>query len=176
MLKKAAFVLALSLTALLPAHASGNVKAGLWEVTTQSAALQNMPKVSPEQIEQMRKMGVDISQLQSGAIISKLCITKEMAQRDQLPQMEQAQRGCKLGNTQHTSNGYTTDIVCAGPEMKGKGVTKVTFASNQSFSASSEFSGTVNGQAFTDRSDVSGKWVDADCGSVKPIPDPQQKK
>lgn len=124
----------------------------------------------------MRKMGVDVSQLQTGVIVSKMCITKEMAERDQLPQIDQTQVGCKLGNTLRQENSYTSDITCDGPQLKGKGVSKATFTSNESFSSSSEFKGTVNGQPVNDRSELSGKWIGADCGSVKPVPDGQKKK
>jgi hypothetical protein len=175
MLKTFVSALTASMLFVMSAYGAGAMKAGLWEVTTQSAAMKNMPKVPPEQIEQMRKMGVDISQLQSGAIVSKICITKDMAQRNQLP-MDQALNGCKTGSTKQSASGYTTDIVCKGPEMKGKGLATVSFASDESFSTSTEFQGTINGQPISDRSDTSGKWISTGCGSVKPIAPETPKK
>jgi hypothetical protein len=84
--------------------------------------------------------------------------------------------GCKTGNTKQSATGYTTDIVCKGPDMKGKGLATVSFASGESFSTSTEFQGTINGQPINDRSDTSGKWIGPDCGSVKPVAPETQKK
>lgn len=176
MLKYAVSVLGLSLAFGSSVFAAGNVKAGLWELTTESAAMKNMPEISPEQIEQMRKMGVDLTRLQSGVIINKVCVTKEMAARDELPQMNHKESGCEIRNQQHTGSNYTMDVICDGPKMKGKGVLKTSFSGNESFSSSSEFKGMVNGTPINDRNSTSGKWLSADCGSIKPIPEMPPRK
>ena len=160
----------------MPGLAAGNIKPGLWEMTMQSDMTKNMPKMSPEQIQQMRKMGVDVTQLQSGTIVNKICITKEMAERDDVAQMNAKETGCELKNAQRSGTTYTVDMVCNGPTMKGKGTIKTVYASDQSFSASSTFKGTVGGRPVDDRNDSSGKWLGANCGAVKPIQDPMQKK
>jgi hypothetical protein len=159
------------------AHAQVGVKPGLWEVTTQSSEMKELPKMSPEQTEQLRKLGVDIAKLQSGAIVTKICISKQMAERDPFPQIDQAQSGCKIGETHRTDSGYLADIVCDSPGMKGKGVVKATYASNESFTTSLEFTGTSGTRQIEyDRSDASGKWLGSDCGSLKPIGDVRSRK
>ncbi len=172
----AIFGVALMLLSAMPGYAAGNIKPGLWEMTMQSDMMKNMPKISPEQIQQMRKMGIDVAQLQSGTIVNKVCITKEMAERDEVSQMNAKETGCELKNTQRSGTTYTMDMVCNGPAMKGKGTIKTVYASDQSFSTSSTFKGTVGGRPVDDRNDSSGKWLDANCGSVKPIQDSMQKK
>jgi hypothetical protein len=177
MLKIALSTLALSL--LLAGHANvaaaaGHMKPGLWEITTQSDAMQSMPKIPPEQIERMRKMGVEVPQLQNGAIVSKVCITPDMAQRQQLPQADQNGKDCTTSAPQTQGNGYTADIVCKGPNLKGKGTLKASFASDASFSSSSTFNGTAGGQPIKDHSVTSGKWLSTDCGAVKPVMPPQK--
>ncbi|WP_382232711.1 DUF3617 domain-containing protein [Herminiimonas aquatilis] len=142
---------------------------GLWEMTLQSSSMKNVPKISPEQIEKMRKMGVDMSQLQGGAIVNRICITKEMAARESLPQMNHKESGCEMKNQQRTSDGYTMGMVCDGAQMKGKGTVRTVLASDRSFSTTSEFKGTMQGVQVNDRTDTSGKWLSADCGSVRPI-------
>lgn len=175
MLKIATTTLAASLVLAAHAHAAGNMKPGLWEITTQSDAMQSMPKIPPEQIERMRKMGVDVPQLQNGAIVSKVCITPEMAQREQWPRPEQDGKDCTTGAPQTQGNGYTADIVCNGPNVKGKGTVKASFTGNTSFSSSTSFNGTAGGRPIKDHSVTSGKWLAADCGAVQPAA-PLQKK
>ncbi len=160
---------ALALACAIPSFAAGSMQPGLWEVTQQSSSMKNMPKISPEQIEQMRKMGVDMAQLQSGAIVNRICITKEMAARENLPQMNHKESGCEIKNQKRTSDGYTMDMICDGAQMKGKAVSKTVFASDRSFSTSTEFKGTMQGMPVSDRTDTSGKWLSSDCGSVRPI-------
>lgn len=165
----------LMLSSSISVFAAGSMKPGLWEVTLQSSSMKNIPKISPEQIEQMRKMGVDMAQLQTGAIVNKICITKDMAESDNLPQMNHKDSGCEMKNQKRTSDGYTMDLICDGAQMKGKGISKTVFASDQSFSTTSEFKGTMQGVPVNDRTDTSGKWLSADCGSVRPIRGAQGK-
>jgi hypothetical protein len=173
MRKSTISVLAVSLLFAATAQAAGNMKPGLWEITTQSDAMQNMPKIPPAQIERMRKMGVDVPQFQNGAIVSKVCISKETAERSQWPQPDQGGKDCKTGAAQQQGSSYTADIVCDGPDMKGKGTLKASFASNESFSSSTDFKGTAGGRPIQDHSVTSGKWLGADCGSVRPAPPPR---
>lgn len=164
-------VVAVLLFCSISSFAAGSIKPGLWEVTLQSSSMQGMPKISPEQIEQMRKLGIDMSQLQTGAIVNKICITKEMAERENLPQMNHKESGCETKNQKRNSDGYTMELICNGPQMKGRGTSKTVFASDQSFSTTSEFKGTMQGVPVNDRTDTSGKWLNTDCGAVRPIRD-----
>lgn len=163
-------VLAVSLLCAAAAQAAGNMKPGLWEITTQSDAMQSMPKIPPAQIERMRKMGVDVPQFQNGAIVSKVCISKEAAERSQWPQPDQGNKDCKTGAPQQQGADYTADIVCDGPNMKGKGTLRASFAGNESFSSSTDFKGSAGGHPIQEHSVTSGKWLSADCGSVQPVP------
>ncbi len=167
-------IFALSTVSMVaPAVAAGNMKPGLWEMTTQSPMMKNMPKISPEQIEQANKMGIDISQLQSGAIVNKVCITKEMAERDEPPPMSGKEAGCEVTSQSRTGATYRMEMACSGAEMKGKGSSKTVFSNGgESFSSTSTFDGTVQGVPVNDHIDTSGRWVNADCGSVKPIRNP----
>lgn len=170
MFKSAAILMALSFLLSAPAFSQSKMKAGLWEVTTQSSAMKNMPKIPPEQMAQMRKMGIDMSHLQTGAIVNKICITKEMAERQEVPQMNDKESGCQMKNQQSKGRGFTADMICNGPEMKGKGVIKTEFASESSFTVSSDFKGTAGGMPINDQTTTNGKWLSANCGSVKPLP------
>lgn len=168
MLKQFVCVLSLSSGLVIPVFAAENMQPGLWEVTTESALAKNIPTLPPAQIETMRKMGVDLSQLQSGTIANKVCITPEMAAKNELPKMSQKESGCEIRNQRQNGNVYTMDMVCDG-QMQGSGVSTTTFASKKSFNSRTQFSGNVNGLPLNDEAISNGKWVSADCGAVKPI-------
>lgn len=157
------------------AFAAGQMKPGLWEMTMKSDAFKNMPKMSPQQMEQMRKMGVNVPQMQDGAMLSKVCITKEMAERDQ-PPVETKEMGCQSKNYQRSGNSYSVDIVCDGPDMKGAGKVKGSFNGNTSFTSTYDFKGTSHGQPINSHTENSGKWLSAECGNVKPMAQMPPKK
>jgi hypothetical protein len=156
--------------------AAEQMKPGLWEVMIKSDAFKNIPKMSPEQMKQMRDMGVNVPQMQDGGMVSKVCITKEMAARDAAAEMAQNESGCESKNVQRTGNSYSGDIVCNGPNMKGSGKVKGSYTSNERFSSTYEFKGTAHGQPVNHRQESTGKWLSADCGSVKPMAVPANKK
>ncbi len=151
------------------------MKPGLWEMTTKTDAMASMPAMSPEQIELMRKMGIAIPQSQPGGLVTKVCITKEMAERDQPPAM-QNDSGCQSKNHQRTGNTYSMDIVCTGASMKGEGKAKGTFTGNDRFTSTYDFKGTMDGRPVTQHHASSGRWLAAECGDVKPVGEAPPKK
>jgi hypothetical protein len=159
-----------------PAWAAGQMKQGLWEMTVKSDAMKNMPKISPEQIEQMRKMGIEVPQMRDGGIITKVCVSKQMADSDRLPGLDNKDMGCQSKNMQRDGGSYSVDIVCDGSMMKGEGKAKGTFSGNESFNSTYDFKGSVHGQPVTQHAEQSGKWLSADCGNVKPVSDLMPKK
>lgn len=101
--------------------AAGQMKPGLWEMTMKSDAFKNMPKIPSEQMEQMRKMGVTVPNMQNGGIVQKVCITRQMVERDGTPQMLQAESGCESKNFKTSGNSYSGDIARSKRRGQGKG-------------------------------------------------------
>ncbi|GIZ50039.1 DUF3617 domain-containing protein [Noviherbaspirillum aridicola] len=169
---------AVLLCSLLSAQAlaAGQMKPGLWEMTTKSDAMKNMPKIPPEQMEQMRKMGVNVPQFQDGAMVTRVCITRQMAEGDQLPGLEKNEMGCQSKNMVRNGGSYSVDIVCNGAAMKGEGRAKGTFNGNESYTSTYDFKGTMHGQPVNQHSENSGRWLSADCGNVKPVAEMMPKK
>lgn len=159
-----------------PAWAADQMKPGLWEMTMKSDAMKNMPKIPPEQMEQMRKMGIDVPLIQDGAMVSRVCVTKQMAENAQMPGMDQSEMGCESKNYQRSGNSYSVDIVCNGATMKGTGKVKGSFTGNESYTSTYDFKGTMHGQPVTQHHESSGKWLAANCGNVKPAADVTRKK
>jgi Protein of unknown function (DUF3617) len=173
MRKVSRFILSLPmLSAAAFAWAAGQTKPGLWEMTIRSDAMKNMPKMSPEQMEQMeqmRRMGINMPQMQGNGMVTKVCISKEMAESDELPAMAQKEAGCQVRNMQRNAGGYSMDIVCDGSGMKGEGKAKGSFSGDSSFASTYDFKGTMHGQPVDQHHETSGKWLSADCGNIKPI-------
>ncbi|RJG06870.1 DUF3617 domain-containing protein [Noviherbaspirillum cavernae] len=166
----------LSASVSVAAFAADRMKPGLWEMTIKSDAMKAMPKLSAEQMEQMRKMGMNVPQIQDGGMVSKVCVTKEIAERDEPLDADAKEMGCQSKNFQRSGNGYSAEIVCNGALMKGEGKAKGTYSGNDSYTATYDFKGTMHGQPVTQHSETRGKWLSADCGNVKPVADFARKK
>ena len=161
-------MLPLLLCALLagPAWAAGEMKPGLWEVTMKSNALKNLPQIPPEQMEQMRKMGVNVPQFKDGGIVSKVCVTPEMATR-QAPGLDKMETGCQAKNHKRSGNSYSADIVCTGGDLKGTGKVAGTMSGSERFSSTYDFKGSMHGEPVAHHQESSGRWLAKDCGNVR---------
>ena len=146
--------------------AGGEMKPGLWELTVKSDAFKDMPRLPPEQLEQMRRMGVNVPRFSGAGVVSKVCITPQMAQ--QAPGLERMENGCRPQNFRRSGNGYSADIVCTGA-LQGSGKVSGTFAGDDRFTSLYEFKGTMNGATVDHRQESSGRWLSGDCGGVRPI-------
>lgn len=56
------------LSIVAEANAAGKMKPGLWEMTMKSDMLKSVPKIPPAQVEQMRKMGIQVPSFQDGSM------------------------------------------------------------------------------------------------------------
>jgi hypothetical protein len=155
------------------ALAAGWMKAGLWEMSTKTDAMRQMPKLTPEQEAQMKKMGVTMPAMKDGAMVTKVCISKEMAERDH-PPTGQNQSGCESKNFQRSGSSYSVDVVCDNANMKGTGSVKGTM-SGDTFTSTYDFKGTARGQPINSHHESSGKYLGADCGDIKPMADMAKK-
>lgn len=160
-------LLALCALSVNLAWAAEQMKPGLWEMTMKSDAMKNMPKIPPEQAEQMRKMGVNMPRFKDGGMVSKVCITKQMAEKH-APGLDKMENGCQAKNMKQSGNSYSADIVCSGDMMKGSGKVSGTYNGNDRFSSTYDFKGTMHGQPVSHKQQTSGRWLGTDCGSVKP--------
>lgn len=149
-----------------------NLRPGLWEITTSSDLLWLAPQIPPEEMQKWKDLaeqyGVEMPQIQMGEAISKACITQEMAEQQKFPIFYQSELGCETRNATREGNNYRLDFVCSNPELKGNGTTEGTITSPESFKGRTHFDGVAQGVPVNEYADISGRWVDASCGSVKP--------
>jgi hypothetical protein len=155
------------------AMAEDSIKPGLWEITSQNsgaasaamaqmqAQLAAMPPAQRAQIEaMMAKHGMSASGSNGGGMAIKACITPEMAQKGVVP----VQQNGKCTTTSSRS-GKTVDMsyTCATqPPSSGQG--QITFDSDTSYTM--KMHAVQNGMPVD--MNMAGRWLGADCGSIKP--------
>jgi len=153
--------------------ADDNLRPGLWEITTSSDFLWLMPQIPPDGIKNLEDLaeqyGVEMPQIQMGEAISKVCITQEMAEQKILPNFYQSELGCNTKNATREGNNYRLDFVCSGPQLQGNGTAEGTVTSPESFTGRTHFNGVYQTMPVDEYADIRGRWVDASCGSVKPM-------
>ena len=169
---------------LLAAAASGvspqSMKPGRWQVTNkmQSSSGQmeqgmaqmqeqmaNMPPEQRKMVEDMMKQrGMSIGASGGGNIAVKVCVTKEMAERKEIP----SQRGdCKTTRQQMTGNTMKMAFTCTNPPSSGEG--EVTFQGPEAYQMKMVVNTTMQGRPEKMNMEGSGRWLAADCGDIKPM-------
>lgn len=172
-MRKTLFAFAFALTMPVAHSADFDMRPGLWEITTSSDLLWLAPQVSPENMQNLKnlanKYGVDMPQIQMGEAISKSCITEKMAEQQELPVFYQSELGCNTKNATRAGNNYKLEFVCSSLQLKGNGTAEGTFTSPERFSGRTHFEGVALGVPANEHADIGGRWIDANCGTVRPM-------
>jgi hypothetical protein len=163
--------------ACLPAAAQA-LKPGLWEVTNKMGgnaqmdqAMAEMQKqlaaMPPEQRRQMESMmqqrGMQMPGAGPGGATSmKLCMTREMADRSEVPM----QQGCAITKMQRSGSTMNIAFTCSSPPSSGEG--QFTTMGPEAYASKMTVRTAVQGRTETISMDGTGKWLGADCGSVEP--------
>jgi hypothetical protein len=160
----------------LPAAAQKS-EAGLWEyrITLKSGSgrmegamaqmQQELAKMPPEQRKMMEQMmasqGMGIG---GGANAVRLCISKEQAERDEMPTGDDK---CRPTSLTRSGNTLRFAFVCEGePPTQGKG--SYTFQGGRAFSGQTVMDTVVDGKPERIESQIQGRWLGADCGIIQP--------
>ena len=125
-------------------------------------------------MEEMRKMGVNVKQMQDGITETKVCMTKEMVERDH-PPVGKNQKDCHIDKFERSGNTYSAKMVCEGTNMQGTAIIKGMHSGLENYSWTSDFKGTARGHKIDSHQEATGKWIRSDCGNVKPVADSQRK-
>lgn len=176
--------LALLALAAQPAAAQ-SLKPGLWEINNKmqsssgqvekamAEAQKQMAAMPPEQRKMMQdmmaKQGVSMGPAAGGNMAVKICMTKEMAERNELS----AQQGdCKTTNSPRSGNTMKMSFACTQPPSSGEGT--VTFVSPEAYTMKMTMKSMMQGKPETMTMDGGGKWLSADCGNIKPLAVPKK--
>ena len=153
--------------------AETSLRPGLWEIATTSDLLLLVPHIPAEQMQSIKDLaneyGFEVPPIENGAAISKACIIQEMANQKAPPIFGENQLGCTTKNSTRTGNNYKMDFVCNSADLKGNGTAEGSITSAESFTAKTNFNGTAQGNAVNEQADITGKWLGANCGEVKPL-------
>lgn len=179
-MKRIIFPLAVVLASLSFGATAQNMKPGLWEVSskmkTSSGEMERgmaemqaqMAAMTPEQRKMMEgmmpKQGMAMGAGGPGAMNLKVCITKEMAERNEVG----AQEGdCKTTYSPRAGNTMKYSFTCANPPSSGQG--EVTFLGPEAYRSKMAMTTTHKGKAEKMDMEGQGKWLGAECGAVKPM-------
>jgi hypothetical protein len=174
------FLLAACLVTVASAASAQSMKPGLWEITSKmqtgsgqmerqmAQAQQQMANMPPEQRKMMEEMmarqGVKMGTAGGGGMTMKVCMTKEMVERNEMPSQ---QRGdCKTTSQSRSGNTMKMAFACTNPPSTGEG--QFTFNGSEGYTMKMAVNTTVQGKPETMNMDATGKWMGADCGDVKP--------
>ena len=156
------------------------LKPGLWEITSNvqgggkemSAAMANMEKqmasMPPEQRKMMQdmlaKQGMQIGAAAGGGMILKICMTQEMVDRDEMA----PQKGdCTHTTSPRVGGTMKYSFQCAKPPASGQG--EVTFSSPEAYSMKMTTTTSAGGAERKLDMQSKGRWLDSNCGTIKPI-------
>ena len=162
-----------------------SLKPGLWEISHKTqfgagamsdkmAAMKDqMASLPPDQRKMMEdmmaKQGVTMGAGGPGAMSIKMCMTKEMAERNEMPA---GQGDCTSTNSPRMGNTMKISFVCTKPPSSGEG--QITFNGPEAYSMKMTVNTSIKGKAEKMDMEGAGKWLAADCGSVKPITLPKK--
>lgn len=139
---------------------SGQMEKAMSEMHQQMAAMPPEQRKMMEQMMAQQGMGVGTP----GKSV-KVCITKEQAERDEIPQQE---GNCTQQVVQRSGNTIKVKFSCAGnPPTSGEG--EITFLSPTAYTGKTTVNTTVDGKPERMTMDQTGKWLSGDCGSIKPL-------
>ncbi len=171
--------IALALTAA--SAGAQTMKPGLWEVNNKMGSSpemdkamaqmqQQMASMSPAQRKQMEdmmaKQGMGMAGAANGGMVMKMCITKEMAERHQVPMQQQG--NCTSTISDKTATGMKMKFTCTNPPSSGE--SQMTFSGDSAYTMTMKINSNGQGGPKTMTMDASGKWLGSDCGSIKPMP------
>jgi hypothetical protein len=168
---------ALALLALCLPGSAQTLKAGLWEHTvamkSQSGEMEKalaemqkqlaaMPPAERKQMEQM--MGAQSVGPKANTV--KVCVTREDSERMFMPQ----QGGqCTQQAVQRSAGTVKVKFSCSGnPPTSGE--SEMTLLGDTAYTGKTLVNTTAHGKPEQLTMDQSGKWLGADCGTVKPLP------
>ena len=168
--------------ACLPVAAQ-SMKPGLWEIHNKMQGGQmdqamadmhrQMAQMSPQQRKQMEaamaQQGIRMAPSSGGGGMAvQMCFTKEMVERNDPPMQD----GCKVTQNQRSGNTQKFAFSCSNPPSSGEG--EVTYSGPEAYSSRMTVKTAAGGRTESTTMESRGRWLKADCGTVKPMAVPKK--
>jgi hypothetical protein len=163
------------------------MKPGLWDINTlmksadgemekamagMQAAMASMPADQRKQMEDMMaKQGVKIGSGSGGALNTKVCMSKEMVERNSLPMNNAGNCTEKRGPL--VNGRMKASFSCTKPPSSGEA--EFRFNGDTAFSMIMNSTTTMRGKTEKMSMESNGRWLGADCGEIKPLAIPKSK-
>lgn len=173
--------LALALAAASAGAEAQKLSPGLWETTltmkTQGGEIEaanakmqaEMAKMSPEQRKMVEGMMAQRGIGMAGGGMNtavRTCISKERAERGELPDQGERERNCKRDSVERSGATTKFKISCSNPPSTGEG--EFTFVSDKAYSGRMVFDTEVKGKPQRMEMQQQAQWLGADCGTLGP--------
>ena len=170
---------AMGFTAAGCAVAGPSVDPGLWEGTVTVQREGNLNGAEKAQLEQMREHLSQVppqyrAQLEQNLAAmaqnkpmvfhEKTCVTPAMVKQGLKPKVG---KNCTYTMQPKAANSYTMDFTCREEGVESHGSGEMTFAP-KSYQGNVHLVATGRGKSFSSDMSMQGRWLAADCGSVKP--------
>ncbi len=146
---------------------AGHMQPGLWRISSTMDLGQAMPKFTPEQMAQMKAMGVQLP-VAGQPMVSEFCVSPEQAAAETPPNLARGESGCTTQNIKNSGNMVSADIVCTG-RIQGQGHMETSYSGMTHYEGKYRFQGTTDGRPQSTNMTFIGNFVSANCGSVKPL-------
>lgn len=176
--------LLLTLVVALPSWAQ-TMKPGLWEVNTKmksadgqmekamaemQAALADMPPEQRKSMEDMMaKQGIRMGPSSGGGMVTKICMSKELAARSALPVSSSG--NCTEKRSPVVGGKMKASFSCTNPPSSGEA--DFTFSGDTGYTMRMNSTSQVGGKPEKMTMESSGRWMGADCGDIKPFTVPK---
>ncbi|MBV9153766.1 MAG: DUF3617 domain-containing protein [Alphaproteobacteria bacterium] len=148
-----------------------DVKPGLWEITSTGAATGAPPipaealaKLSPEQRAKMEAAMQAAMARSSQPRTSKSCITQKQLEKTFAGTND---KNCKQTIVSRTATLIEARVECTG-EQKTSGTVRFQALSRETVRGEVKMAISGGGNTMNSNHTLEGKWLGADCGSVKP--------
>jgi hypothetical protein len=173
--------LAIGTLALVGVTASAqSTKPGLWEIghrmsgnaqvdQAMAQMQQQMATMPPDQRKMMEEMmarqGMAMPKTAGGGMTMQVCISPEMAARQDMPQPSDGD--CTTKVTSRSGKSMSMRFECKNPASSGEGT--YTFQGDTGYTLKMTVKTVQNGKTETVQMDGQGKWLAASCGNIRPV-------
>jgi hypothetical protein len=145
-----------------------DLKFGLWENTIVTSiggmAPPDTSKMPPEQAAKIAEAMKSMSGEKT--MTSKSCLKKEDLAKDSFMMPNSANMTCTRTVTTNTRTQYVADVTCTGQQQM-KGHIAIEAQSATAFAGSMKMASSAQGRSMDVSMKMTGKFLDADCGTVK---------
>lgn len=158
--------------AVMQAQTAPPLKPGLWEIHMEHEVngqkmpdmSEHMKNLSPEARQQVEAMMKQRGMEMGGGGTTKVCYSKETLDQGRWADVKS---GCKTDYTTRTAASWKWHSSCPQYNMESDG--EATFSSPESYVMKATTVSKGTDKARNSQMTMTGKWLSADCGDVKPL-------